>query len=101
MRAMFANLTQADFGGRLNRETRAAKRLRVHALFDEIQVAIYTGDLVRVNRLMERLALATASRAQVNCVDGLSVEPTLKDQDRLIVNRLTHQFGDPRSVVST
>ena len=66
MGAMFANLTRADFGGRLNRETRAARRLRVHALFDQIQVAIYTGDLARVDRLMVRLALATASRAQVN-----------------------------------
>jgi signal peptidase I len=34
---------------------------------------------------------------QVTRVDGLSMEPTLKDQDRLIVNRLTYQFGDPRS----
>jgi signal peptidase I len=34
---------------------------------------------------------------QVARVDGLSMEPTLKDQDRLIVNRLTYQFGDPRS----
>jgi hypothetical protein len=66
MRAMFANLTQADFGGRVNRETHAAGRLRVHALFDEIQVAIFTGDFARVDRLMERLARATAGRAQVN-----------------------------------
>jgi hypothetical protein len=41
--------------------TRAAKRLRVHVLFDEIQIAIYDGDLVRVDRLMAKLALATAS----------------------------------------
>ena len=60
MRAMFANLTRADFGGRSNRETRSAKRLRVHILFDEIQIAIYNGDLTRVDRLMARLALATA-----------------------------------------
>jgi hypothetical protein len=66
MRAMFANLACADFGGRLNKVSRGARRLQVHALFDEIQVAIYTGDLARVDRLMERLALATASRAQVN-----------------------------------
>jgi signal peptidase I len=33
---------------------------------------------------------------QVARVDGLSMEPTLKDQDRLIVNRLTYQWGDPR-----
>jgi hypothetical protein len=66
MRATFPSLTCADFGGRLNRETRAARRLRVHALFDEIHVAIYTGDLARIHRLMVRLALATASRAQAN-----------------------------------
>jgi hypothetical protein len=66
MRAMFANLTRADFGGRSNKEARAARRLRVHVLFDEIQVAIYTGDLARVDRLMVRLALETAGRAQVN-----------------------------------
>jgi hypothetical protein len=66
MRAMFANLTRADFGGRPDRDVRAARRLQVHALFDEIQVAIYTGDLARVNRLMAKLALATTSRAQVN-----------------------------------
>jgi hypothetical protein len=66
MRAMFANLTRADFEGRPNGDMHTAKRLRVHALFDEIQVAIYTGDLARVDRLMGRLALATANRAQVN-----------------------------------
>jgi len=66
MRAMFANLTRADFEGRPDRNTRAARRLQVHALFDEIQVAIYAGDLARVDRLMARLALATTSRAQVN-----------------------------------
>ena len=62
MRAMFANLTRADFEGRSTRDTPSARRLRVHALFDEIQVAIYTGDFARVDRLMARLALATARR---------------------------------------
>jgi hypothetical protein len=66
MRAMFANLTRADFGARPDKDTRAAVRLRVHALFDEIQVAIYTGDLASVDRLLVQLALATASRARVN-----------------------------------
>jgi hypothetical protein len=61
MRAIFANLTQADFGGRSNRETHAAERLRVHLLFDEIQVAIYNGNSARVDHLMAKLALATAS----------------------------------------
>jgi hypothetical protein len=66
MRAMFAHLTRADFGGRPYMDMRAARRLRVHALFDEIQVAIYTGDLARVDRLLVQLALATTDRAQVN-----------------------------------
>lgn len=66
MRAMFANLTRADFGGRPDKDVRAAKRLRVHALFDEIQVAIYAGDRARVDRLMVKLALATISCAQAN-----------------------------------
>ena len=29
-------------------------------------------------------------------VDGLSMEPTLQDRDRLIVNRLAYRLGDPR-----
>jgi len=51
MRAMFANLTRADFGGRVERATRAASRLQMHALFDEIQIAIDAGDLARVDCL--------------------------------------------------
>jgi signal peptidase I len=33
---------------------------------------------------------------QVARVDGLSMAPTLEDQDRLIVNKLVYQFGDPQ-----
>lgn len=44
MRAMFANLTSADFGGRSRKELRTVERRRVHALFDEIQIAIYNDD---------------------------------------------------------
>ncbi|HEV3063453.1 MAG TPA: hypothetical protein VGY48_34745 [Vicinamibacterales bacterium] len=66
MRAMFANLTRADFGGRPYRDRHVSNRLRVHALFDEIQVAIYRGDLAKVDRLMVKLALATANHARVN-----------------------------------
>jgi signal peptidase I len=33
---------------------------------------------------------------QVTRVDGLSMAPTLQDQDRLIVNRLVYQLGEPR-----
>jgi hypothetical protein len=69
MRAMFANLTRDDFGGRSNRETGVAERLRVHALFDEIQVAIYNGDFARVDRLTARLTLATGSRSRPLSLD--------------------------------
>lgn len=33
---------------------------------------------------------------QVARVDGLSMEPTLEDRDRLIVNKLVYEIGDPR-----
>jgi signal peptidase I len=33
---------------------------------------------------------------QVARVDGFSMEPTLQDRDRLIVNRLTYRLGDPQ-----
>jgi len=33
---------------------------------------------------------------QVARVDGLSMSPTLEDHDRLIVNKLVYEFGDPR-----
>ena len=33
---------------------------------------------------------------QVARVDGLSMAPTLEDQDRLIVNKLLYLFGDPQ-----
>jgi signal peptidase I len=33
---------------------------------------------------------------QVARVDGLSMAPTLEDQDRLIVNKMVYEIGDPR-----
>jgi signal peptidase I len=33
---------------------------------------------------------------QVARVEGHSMQPTLQDQDRLIVNKLAYEFGDPR-----
>jgi hypothetical protein len=68
MRAMFANLTRADFGGRSRsyREARAAKRLQVHALFDEIQLAISNDDFSRVDRLMATLLFLTASHSRAS-----------------------------------
>ena len=33
---------------------------------------------------------------QVARVDGLSMAPTLEDQDRLIVNKLVYELGEPR-----
>jgi hypothetical protein len=60
MKAMFANLTRADFGGSSDRARAAAKRQRVYALFDEIQLAIHDGDRLKVDYLMAELADATA-----------------------------------------
>ena len=34
--------------------------------------------------------------AQVARVDGMSMAPTLEDHDRLIVNKLVYEIGDPR-----
>jgi hypothetical protein len=62
MRAMFANLTAADFSGRSKKPLRTAERQRVHALFDEVQIAIYNGDRARLDVLMVKLALATADQ---------------------------------------
>jgi signal peptidase I len=33
---------------------------------------------------------------QVARVDGLSMAPTLQDQDRLVVNKFAYRFGDPQ-----
>ena len=66
MRAMFANLTSADFGGRLKKAPRTTERQRVHALFDEIQIAIYHDDRARVDVLMVQLALATANQGRAS-----------------------------------
>jgi len=63
MRAMFANLTRSDFGGRSAKERRAAERRRVHALFDEIQIAIYASDRAKVNDLIAELAVATGQKS--------------------------------------
>jgi hypothetical protein len=72
MKAMFANLTTADFGGLSKQERRAAglsknerraaERKRVYALFEEIQIAIHHGERARVDYLMTELAIATGKR---------------------------------------
>jgi hypothetical protein len=59
MKAMFANLTPADFRRRSPKELRAVARRRVHVLFDEIQVAIHNDDRTKINYLMAELADAT------------------------------------------
>ena len=66
MRAMFANLTSADFGGRSKKAVRTMERQRVHALFDEIQIAIYNDDRARLEVLMVKLALTTARYRKTN-----------------------------------
>ena len=66
MRAMFANLTSADFGGRSQQKLRTMERQQVHALFDEIQIAIYNDDRARLEVLMVKLALTTARYRKTN-----------------------------------
>jgi len=66
MSAMFANLTSADFGGRSKNELRTVERQRVHALFDEIQIAIYDDDRARLEVLIVKLALTTANHRRTN-----------------------------------
>jgi hypothetical protein len=56
VKALFANLTTADFRGPSQRERGAAERKRVHALFDVIQVAIHARDRATVDDLMTALA---------------------------------------------
>jgi len=61
VRAMFANLTNEDFGGRkrsaIVRFPRGVgdARQRVHRIFDELQVAIFNRDRALVDRLLVEL----------------------------------------------
>ena len=64
MNARFANLTSADFRRSSQTERRAAERRQVHALFDDIQIAIYNGDWTAVDYLMGELAIAGQRRAR-------------------------------------
>ena len=66
MRSMFANLTAADFGGRSKRERRTVERKRVHALFDEVQIAIWNDDRERLDVLLTQLAVATADHRRAS-----------------------------------
>jgi hypothetical protein len=66
MRAMFANLTAADFGGRSKKELRTVEGQRVDALFDEVQIAIYNDDRARLDVLMVKLALATDNQRRAS-----------------------------------
>jgi hypothetical protein len=66
MRALFANLTAADFGWRRKKERRTVERQLVHVLFDEIQIAIYNDDRPDVDVLIVKLAVATANQGRAN-----------------------------------
>jgi hypothetical protein len=58
--------TSAGFGGRSKTGLRTVERQRVHALFDEIQTAIYNDDRARFEVLMVKLVLATARHRRTN-----------------------------------
>ncbi len=66
MRTLFANLTAADFTGRSKKDLRSVERQRVHALFDEVQIAIYNDDRATLDILMVKLALATADQRRAS-----------------------------------
>jgi hypothetical protein len=66
VKASFANLTAADFGGRSKKEPRSEERQRVHLLFNEIQIAIYNDDRERVDMLMVKLAVATTRQRRTS-----------------------------------
>ena len=66
MRALFANLTAADFSGSSKKGPRALERQRVHVLFDEIQIAIFNDDRERVDALLVKLALATTTQRRTS-----------------------------------
>jgi hypothetical protein len=59
MNALFANVTRDEFRRSSKPAQAAARRQRVNALFDEIQLAIDKGDRLKVDYLMAALAEAT------------------------------------------
>jgi hypothetical protein len=59
MKAMFANLTAADFSCRSRHTWRAMERKRVLRLFDDLQVAIHKQDRAAADSLLAKLAIAT------------------------------------------
>jgi hypothetical protein len=80
MKAMFANLTSADFRRPSPKERRAAERRHVHALFDEIQIAIYNGDWTSVDYLMGELAIAGQRRERTTW-PSRPTEPNASSKD--------------------
>ena len=81
MRAMFANLTLADFRGRSRKERLAAKRKWIHTVFDEIQVAIQKGDRPNIDYLIAELADATADVRPVSPSGERYMTPVLVGDD--------------------
>jgi hypothetical protein len=63
MKALFANLTEMDFGRSPRRARTAATRERVYALFADIQLAIHDNHRRKVDGLMVQLAEATVQNA--------------------------------------
>ena len=67
MRAMFANLTKDDFGGRkctsiVRFPIGSDARQRVHRIFDELQIAIFRRNQTLVDRLLVELQRACKTR---------------------------------------
>jgi signal peptidase I len=66
---------------------------------DALWVRMGRETIVGVQTLLSAAVYATlivTFGVQVARVDGLSMAPTLEDHDRLIVNKLVYELGDPR-----
>jgi signal peptidase I len=59
-------------------------------------IASIAGDLHTLVSAAMGVALIAAFGVQVERVDGFSMEPTLENHDRVIVNRLVYELGEPR-----
>jgi signal peptidase I len=79
----------------IERETAQAARAARRSAWQRVASEITTG----VQTLFSAAVYATLIVTfgfQVARVDGLSMAPTLEDHDRLIVNKLVYELGDPR-----
>jgi signal peptidase I len=68
---------------------------RVGLRLAEVQEEIFAWLKTLISAAVYAILIVTFG-FQVARVDGMSMAPTLEDQDRLIVNKLVYRIGDPR-----